>query len=72
MEECGSAFADDHDVTPEDVLDSGLQSPRNRSRTGRLTVYQKERLRLISEDVESRKEYRAEMLKTLRDIRDKW
>ncbi len=72
MEECSEAFADDRDIIPIGVIDSSIDAqtvtPRSRER---LTKYQQEKLKIKRDELESRTNFRRQMLEAINKIVDK-
>ena len=67
VRECADAFASDRDVNPVLVVDSDVGTPAHakKERTKKsdeLTAYQREKLAIKREEVNSKKEYRRQML----------
>ena len=67
VRECANAFASDRDVNPVLVVDSDMGTParekkERRKKSDELSAYQREKLAIRREEVNSKKEYRRQML----------
>ena len=67
VRECADAFASDWGVNPVLVVDSDMGTParekkERRKKSDELSAYQREKLAIRREEVNSKKEYRRQML----------
>ena len=68
VRECADAFASDRDVNTGLLVDSDMGTParkkkERRKKSDELSAYQREKLAIKREEVNSKKEYRRQMIK---------
>ena len=82
MDDCDEAFHEDHDVTPVAVIDSSTSGAATSStdsaattsfsrKRPAMTAYQAEKIKLKKAELESRDNFRKQLLETLNKIANK-